>query len=140
LVKTPIKRNAEVNLNDEPLIELADKCTNLNYIKKIAKSDDKLLAEMIRLYLDDIPKLVMAMNQSFSIKNWESLYQTVHKMIPSFHLMGISSDFEDMAKRVQDFANSPSSDLGIAEMIIKLESVCNQACDELRVDLLEIEK
>jgi hypothetical protein len=83
--------------------------------------------------------------ESFEAKNWKSLYDAVHKMIPSFHLMGMSSDFEDMAKEIQDFASGPMPDdallnSGMFDMIRELESVCSQACYELRFDLSEIEK
>lgn len=140
LVKSPDNLRSNSELTQNSLEKLKEKRTNLSYLKNITKSDNKLIAEMISLYLEEIPGLISAVNQSFITKNWNSLYQAVHKMIPSFHLMGISADFEDIAKRIQEFASSPLSEKGIPEMIKKLESVCSQACDELRLDLSEIEK
>ena len=43
-------------------------------------------------------------------KDWKSLYAAVHKMIPSFSIMGISTDFENMAKKIQEYASTAASD------------------------------
>jgi hypothetical protein len=55
-------------------------------------------------------------------------------MIPSFSIMGISADFENMAKKVQEFANTQQNTDGIPEMVSQIAEVCNQACEELEVE------
>jgi PAS domain S-box-containing protein len=107
------------------------KCTDLAYLIRRTKSNPKLMMEMIALYLVQIPPLIISMKQSFRDKNWPSLYAAVHKMIPSFSIMGISTDFENMAKKVQDYANTQQLADGIPDMVLKLENVCVQACKEL---------
>ena len=46
-------------------------------------------------------------------------------------IMGISTDFENMAKKIQDYANSQQLTDGIHDMVLQLENVCIQACKEL---------
>ena len=107
------------------------KYTDLAYLIRRTKSDPKLMMEMISLYLVQTPPLISVMKQSFRDKDWASLYAAVHKMIPSFSIMGISSDFEDMAKKVQDYASTQQEADGIPDMVLQLENVCVQACKEL---------
>lgn len=107
------------------------KCTNLDYLNIRTKSNRILMMEMISLYLKQTPPLIHAMKQGLLDKNWNSLYSAIHKMIPSFSIMGISSDFEDMAKKVQDYASTQLRSEGIQEMVLQLENVCEQACIEL---------
>jgi CheY-like chemotaxis protein len=107
------------------------KCTNLDYLNIRTKSNRVLMMEMISLYLKQTPPLINAMKQGLLDKDWNSLYSAVHKMIPSFSIMGISSDFEDMAKKVQDYASTQLRSEGIQEMVLQLENVCEQACIEL---------
>lgn len=133
-------QNDHVSFTKSPTKPTNIKCINLDYLKNLTKSDPKLMAEMIKLYLDQTPGLVHMMNQSFTSRNWKSLYDAVHKMIPSFLIMGISPDFENIAKIVQDFASIQLSEKGIPEMIKQLDNVCTQACAELQFDLLELEK
>ena len=107
------------------------KCTDLAYLIRRTKSDPKLMMEMISLYLEQTPPLIISMKQSFRDKDWTSLYAAVHKMIPSFSIMGISTDFENMAKKVQDYASTQQWEMAYRTWFYKLENVCAQACKEL---------
>jgi CheY-like chemotaxis protein len=108
------------------------KCTDMAYLNHRTKSNPKLMMEMISLYLEQTPPLINAMKKGLEDKDWTSLYSAVHKMIPSFAIMGISADFENMAKKVQEFASTQKQADGIPELVLQLESVCVQACKELK--------
>jgi CheY-like chemotaxis protein len=110
------------------------KCIDLTYLNKHTKANPALMMEMITLYLGQTLPLISKMKQSLNDKDWESLHAAVHKMIPSFFIMGIHKDFEDMAKKVQEFASSQQSLGDIKELVLKLEEVCSQACEELKVE------
>jgi hypothetical protein len=71
-------------------------------------------------------------------KDWQGLHSAVHKMIPSFAIMGISSDFENMARKVQDYATTQEQAEGISEMVIQLGNICTQACKELEEEFIKI--
>ena len=114
------------------------KCTDLAYLIRHTKSDPKLMMEMISLYLVQTPPLIISMKQSFRDNDWTSLYSAVHKMIPSFSIMGISTDFENMAKKIQDYASTQQLTDGIPDMVLQLENVCTQACKELTVEFNSI--
>ena len=74
------------------------------------------------------------MKQSWKEKDWGSLYAAVHKMIPSFAIMGINADFEEMAKKVQEYAKNQQQSEGISDMVLEIENVCAHACEELEVE------
>jgi PAS domain S-box-containing protein len=114
------------------------KCTNLDYLLKLTKANPKLMMEMISLYLKQTPPLISAMTQSFQKKDWLALHAAVHKMIPSFSIMGMSIDFENMAKRIQEFANTQQQTGNMREMVLELGDICTQACVELEVELSKI--
>ncbi len=107
------------------------KYTDLSYLNHRTKSNPKLMMEMISLYLEQTPPLVSSMKLSFQNKDWSSLYSSVHKMIPSFSIMGISIDYENMAKTIQEFAGTQKQSEGIYELVLQLENICVQACLEL---------
>ena len=67
------------------------------------------MMEMISLYLVQTPLLVKAMKDGFLEKDWISLQSAAHKMIPSFAIVGISQDFENMARKVQEYASKSAS-------------------------------
>ena len=107
------------------------KCIDLDYLIKRTKSNPKLMMEMISLYLEQTPILVKTMKQSLQGKDWVSLHAAVHKMIPSFIIMGINKDFENMAKKVQEYASTQKQPDGISNLVLQIENVCAQACIEL---------
>jgi hypothetical protein len=86
---------------------------------------------MIELYLEQTPPLVIAMKKSMLEGNWDMLHTAVHKMIPSFSIMGISKEYETMAKNVQEYKGETGKLREIQEYVLKLEQVCTLACKEL---------
>ena len=127
--KSEVTNDTEENTYDE--IKKV-KCIDLAYLIKRTKSNPTLMMEMISLYLGQTPPLIMAMKQSMRNKDWKSLYAAVHKMIPSFSIVGINIDYENMAKKIQEYASTQQQTVGISEMVIQLENVCTQACEELK--------
>jgi hypothetical protein len=61
-------------------------------------------------------------------------------MIPSFSIMGISIDFENMAKKVQEYASTRQQTGNIHDMVMQIGKVCVQACIELEVEFTRIKK
>ena len=105
--------------------------TDLSYLKRRTKEDPSLMMEMISIYLEQTPALIESMKASIVSQDWETLHAAVHKMIPSFSIMGIHNDFEKMAIRIKEYAGLQEKAVEINEMISKLEAVSNQACKEL---------
>ncbi|WP_416866212.1 MAG: ATP-binding protein [Imperialibacter sp.] len=107
-------------------------CIDLTFLNQRTKSDPKLMMEMISLYLEQTPPLISAMKKSFAEKDWTTLYSAVHKMIPSFSIMGIHMDFEKKARVLQDFASTQQQSEEISALVLQLGNVCTQACTELK--------
>jgi PAS domain S-box-containing protein len=116
------------------------KCIDLAHLYYSTKSKPALIMEMISLYLEQTPRLVSAMKQSLKDKDWNSLYIAVHKMIPSFSIVGISSDYAEMAKKVQEYASTQTQLDSIPDMVHEISEICEQACDELIVEFNSIKK
>jgi len=127
---TPIEYNPTITYEDNQNRTL--KYVDLVNLNCRTKSDPKLLIEMISIYLKQTPPLIVAMKQSLYDKDWNSLQSTVNKMIPSFSIMGISKDFENIAIRIQEDADKIQRNAtGIPALVLQLENICTQACKEL---------
>ena len=133
LVKTPVFITKEREIIHAEIKR--ERCIDLNYLLQRTKANPQLMVEMISLYLEQTPPLISLMKQSFNEKNWELLHSAMHKMIPSFSIMGISTDFENIAKRVKDFASIQEQAETIPAMVLQLEEICAQACAELTEEL-----
>jgi PAS domain S-box-containing protein len=111
------------------------KCVDLSFLNRRTKSNPALMMELISLYLKQTPPLISTMKQSYQDKDMKTLYGAVHKIVPSFSIMGMDAAFENMAKKVQEYASGRQKPEGIDELVQKLETVCKQACTELQEEL-----
>ena len=114
------------------------RCINLEYLYHRTKSNSALIKEMISLYLAQTPPLVITMKQSLANENWSLLGASAHKLIPSFSIMGINSNYVNMAKRIQELAIAKEKSKEIHNLVLQLEDVCLQACTELQEELNSI--
>jgi PAS domain S-box-containing protein len=132
LVKKPLPVKYTGHVENKGFENKKIKCTDLDYLIHRTKSNPALMIEMISLYLEQTPPLISIMRQSLKDQDWHSLYAAVHKMIPSFSIVGISADFEIMAKKVQEYASTQQQLDGINDLVFQIGNVCTQACMELR--------
>jgi PAS domain S-box-containing protein len=114
------------------------KCINLDYLIRRTKSNPELMMQMISLYLEQTPPLISTMKQSLLNEDWDLLYASMHKIIPSFSIMGINGGYENIAKQIQDFASNQLESDEIPDLVFQVESVCKRACNELEIELNSI--
>jgi HPt (histidine-containing phosphotransfer) domain-containing protein len=121
----------------------AENCVNFNYLKRITKSDARM-AEMIGLYLQEIPQLVQSMKQAIAEKDWPGLKGATHSIIPTFATMGMNPELEGMAKAIQEQADrliatgegaGAEAMAGLLFMFSKIEAACSLAAQELQAKL-----
>lgn len=116
------------------------KYVDLSYLSKRTKSDPGLMTEMISLYLGQTTLLIKEMLASANAKDWKTLQSVAHKMIPSFSIVGIGNQYEDMAKALQESARTGENQEEIRGFVLALENVLSQACEELETELSLIQK
>ena len=127
------------NLEEDKLIELKKtKCIDLTYLLQKTKANPIIMIEMISLYLQQTPLLVELMQSSIKSNDWKGLQSSAHKIIPSFLIMGINSDFEKKAIRVKNYANEMQQNANIKDLVLEIELVCLQACVELEEELRKL--
>jgi PAS domain S-box-containing protein len=129
-----VKKKSQVNTCSDEKISIAkiSKCTDLDYLNRCTKSNSILMMEMIKLYLEQTPLLVRKLKQSLHDKDWDSLHSVVHKMIPSFLIVGIHKDYENIARKIQEYARNQQHLGEVPELVTQLDNVCTQACGELQ--------
>jgi PAS domain S-box-containing protein len=118
-------------------------CVNFDYLKRITKSDARM-AEMIGLYLQEIPQLVQTMKKAIAEKDWIALKRATHSLMPTFATMGMKPEFEDVTKSIQSLAvnlismsasASQETMTGLLALFLKIETVCTRAALELEEKL-----
>ena len=113
------------------------------YLRKITKSDARM-GEMIGLYLQEIPQLVETMRGAIARKDWLTLKQATHSIVPTFATMGMDPELEQVAKSMQSLATALISmgegagaqDIGRLEgWLARIAGACGRAAQELEAKL-----
>lgn len=111
------------------------KYINLQYLIERTKSDPLLMKEMISLYLGQTISLRKEMIESSKNKNWKELQKIAHKLIPSFSIVGISPEYETLAKNMQEYTRNNVKHDEIQAIVLQLDKVLKLACKELEIEM-----
>ena len=113
-------------------------CVDLTYLHKITKSNPNLMMQMIQIYLTQTPTIITIIKESLATKNWISLTAAAHKIVPSFAIVGISHEYEKVAKKIQHLSTAGQDTNEMRDLVLHIEQVCSQACAELEQELQKI--
>lgn len=114
------------------------KYTDLSYLRKQTKGNQELMKKMITLYLKQTPELLNTIKEGTEVKDWVTVNTAVHKMIPSFWMMGIDPVFEKMSKTLQEHTSKNEFTEEIPQLVLQLEAGCLLACKELEVTMISL--
>jgi CheY-like chemotaxis protein len=109
---------------------------DMTYLNTITKSNSKLKIEMINLYLKQTPILMHSISESYVQKDFETLKASIHKLLPSFSIVGIDIQYSELAKKIEKEITSPQ----LKNWIEKIVNSCNQAIEELKMELYNLKK
>jgi HPt (histidine-containing phosphotransfer) domain-containing protein len=107
------------------------KSVDLTYLRSWTKAKTELMMKIIELYLEQTPPLIGKMKQSLADNDWQELQGAAHKLIPSFAIVGMQIEFENITRKIQEYAETEEHLDEIPDLFLKLESACSQACLEL---------
>lgn len=130
-----LMKKPEMELHHEKGGKIKYKSIDLGYLNQRTKSNPELMSEMITLYIEQTPPLLDAMNESLASRNWPTLQATIHKMIPSFSIVGINPDFVEKAKKVHEYARAQQENDAITDLVQQIDNICTAACAELATEL-----
>lgn len=113
---------------------------DLSYLNNRTKSNPVLMMQMISLYLEQTPPLIALMKQGILDKDWKTVKSVAHKMIPSFTIMGMDKNIENIPRKIQDSIVELTKEEIIIELVNQLEKICISACKELEVEYKKLKK
>lgn len=128
-----LTKNGISNINS--INESKQGYTNLEYLKNITRSKPEFIKEMIEIYLKQTPEIISIMLDSLENKNWVLLEDSIHKLLPSFAIVGIDIKYHQLATKIQEKLNAGEINKELYSMVGQLEDVCLKACKELDVEL-----
>jgi PAS domain S-box-containing protein len=127
------KKVAETKPSQEPTN--GERVTNLDYMREHTKGNAPVMKQMIRAYLLETPGLIGTMKQSIDNMDWDKLAEAAHSIIPTFAVVGINQEYEEVAKKIKEHAHNKEESAQINTLLNKIETVFNAAAKELEAEL-----
>lgn len=113
------------------------KTINLDYLRKLARGDEKFVEDVIELFIKNTPNAIRNMRKYYERENWEDLMMEAHKIRPSFNFMG-TREMEEAAKAIENYASRQTELEKIESFIEKIEKNIEEVYEELKDELRKI--
>jgi signal transduction histidine kinase/CheY-like chemotaxis protein len=82
------------------------KYTDLSQLSRLTRGNQKMMKEIIDVFLEETPELTDRMRNAIDQKNWEALRAVTHSIMPSLKMMGLNKELKNALKNIQDHAIS----------------------------------
>jgi PAS domain S-box-containing protein len=109
---------------------------NFDYLHELTVGKPDRMLAMMNTYLEETPKLLKKIAAAIDKRDWKNVETAAHAMIPSFAMVGISSEYEQKARKIQELSQRSNLELQDAQLIrslfLEIETVCEQAMEEIR--------
>ena len=113
---------------------------NLSFLNHLTKEQPALMQQMLKLFLEQTPLLILELKTNLKEMNWPAIKIAAAKLIPSFSMIGLKKEYEEMAQAIQTKAGI-EQDLGeIRALVERLDSVCALACTECENEIEKLSK
>ncbi len=106
---------------------------DLQYLDTLTNGNLAGKEKFIRLYLEEVPRLVERMKQGLENSDWKGLRLAAHSLVPSFSLMGVDKKFEDITRTIERDAENEENLGELPALVAEIATVCIEVCEELRI-------
>jgi CheY-like chemotaxis protein len=115
-------------------------CINLEYLVARTNNNPILISEIIMAFLKQTPELIFAIKKNSADKIWIIVLKALHKLIPSFKILGMNKLFFELLNKIQTKAIAQNYNIGLTQLITALEKECDKAYIELNTTLIQLNK
>lgn len=110
-----------------------NKLYNLSYLEEISNGDNNFIKEMLNDFISNTPESIEEIEKLASFKEWDNLYKSVHKFIPSFDFIGAETIVNDL-KNLEDYSKTKLNLEKIPNLISNIKDFCNKVIKEIKLD------
>ena len=111
---------------------------DLDKLNKNMRGDKALTIKMIGLFIKQTKEIVHDLRLAIEQKKFDVIKSGAHKIRPSFDLIGMSTEYEEMAKTIQDDADKQENIEGLSNLFQQIEVACAGAWKELEAEVTRL--
>ena len=109
------------------------KTYNLEYLEEISAGDKEFIVDMLNDFVTNTPGSLAEMDGYIASENWDELYKTVHRFIPSFEFVG-AENVRNNLRIIESCAKNKTNLEKIPQLIEGVKIFCTQVITEIKTD------
>lgn len=108
-----------------------NKYTNLDYLKELAKGDEKFIKEMVGIFLTENPHEIMQLEQAIQETNYERIQSVSHHMKSTISFVGLDLILGKDLSAIEQLATDKKELQTILSLFEQVKLICKGAVEEL---------
>jgi CheY-like chemotaxis protein len=109
-----------------------------NYLHSISNGNTKLIAELIDIFIQEVPQAIIQLKAYLDRKDWPAIQQLVHKIRPNYKYVG-AEGVEPILKILENALNDEQQYLPIySSGIYQLETITSTVISKLQMEKRKI--
>ena len=118
---------------------MTDKHVNLKFLEENTQGDPALMAELIEIFLNTTPPMLLEIEEFYRLHDWSSLRKVAHKLKSNLNTLGID-ELSAPIMKVERFTGEGSHIEEIGALIEKIRRISQLASKELMLELELLKK
>jgi HPt (histidine-containing phosphotransfer) domain-containing protein len=137
-IVTQLKKTEQSQDQLNQSLDEGKKMIDMTFLRHLTKGNPDLIIKMLDLYLEQTPVLISELKTNLKSTSWDLIQSAAHRLIPSFAIIGLDHQYEELAVKVQEYATAQQNLEQIRELVEKLDVVCALACRECEEEILRL--
>ncbi len=105
---------------------------DLSLLQDWASGDERMIEELITVFINDAPNKLTQLREACTSKNWEVVQFLAHSLAPQLSFVGLEESYNETSK-IETLAASRTTEL-IPLLLDNVETKCGTAIEALRKD------
>ncbi|MBK6838367.1 MAG: Hpt domain-containing protein [Bacteroidetes bacterium] len=111
-----------------------DRQSDLTFLRTFTGGNPDKIKKYVSMFLQLCPTQLATMSSQLTEQNYSGLRATAHALKPQITYMGIRRG-EELIKTIENNAGNNVEVEKLPSMLNEFQTVCNQAMDELKLDI-----
>jgi CheY-like chemotaxis protein len=107
---------------------------DLSYLHELSRGNKEFVTEVITIFLQETPKEMSNGKKFLEEKNFEDLYKVIHKLKPSYALMGMHQATEAVLEIQYQCKNTKDLEK-VTDAFFRIQNALNKALPQLEIQL-----
>ncbi len=110
------------------------KLYNLEYLEEISGVDKAFIADMLQDFIQNSPVSMQEIETFVEKSNWQGVYATVHRFIPTFEFVG-AEEIRSKLREIEAYSKAQSQVENIPVILNEIKGSLSELIESIKSDI-----